>query len=58
MKGSLVRPFVLLGTQPIVQALAVYMAYLYGMYVLSKPKFFVNIDTLPPMPRFGIFCCS
>jgi len=35
MKRSLVLPFILLGTQPIVQALAIYGAYLYGiMYLL------------------------
>lgn len=32
MKRSLMRPFILLGTQPIVQILALYMAYLYGIY--------------------------
>lgn len=53
MKRSLVRPFIMLGTQPIVQALAVYMAYLYGMYVLSKPDFLLKIDTLLSMPRFS-----
>ena len=32
IKRSLMRPFILLGTQPIVQILALYMAYLYGIY--------------------------
>lgn len=58
MKRSLVRHFIMLGTQPIVQALAVYMAYLYGMYVLSDPNFLFKIDTLLSVPRFGIVCCS
>ena len=39
MKGSLVRPFILLGTQPIVQALAIYMAYLYGITYLVLSTF-------------------
>lgn len=34
LKISFTRPFKLLGTQPIVQALAVYMAYLYGIMYL------------------------
>ncbi|MCJ1274476.1 hypothetical protein MMC21_002272 [Puttea exsequens] len=39
MKRSLVRPFKLLGTQPIVQALALYMAYLYGLMYLVLSTF-------------------
>ncbi|KAL2042953.1 hypothetical protein N7G274_004011 [Stereocaulon virgatum] len=39
MKRSLVRPFILLGTQPIVQALAIYMAYLYGIMYLVLSTF-------------------
>ena len=39
MKRSLIRPFKLLGTQPIVQALAVYMAYLYGIMYLVLSTF-------------------
>ena len=39
MERSLVRPFILLGTQPIVQALAVYMAYLYGLTYLVLSTF-------------------
>ena len=42
MKRSLVRPFILLGTQPIVQALAIYMAYLYGLVYLI-------LSTFPPL---------
>ena len=35
LQTSLVRPFRLLGTQPIVQFLAIYMAYIYGlMYIV------------------------
>lgn len=34
LKLALVRPFILLGTQPIIQVLAVYMAYLYGVVYL------------------------
>ena len=34
LRISLIRPFRLLGTQPIVQALALYMAYLYGLMYL------------------------
>ena len=32
LRRALVRPFILLGTQPIIQILALYMAYLYGLY--------------------------
>ncbi|KAL6713530.1 hypothetical protein ACLMJK_008995 [Lecanora helva] len=39
MKHSLVRPFVMLGTQPIVQALAIYAAYLYGIMYLVLSTF-------------------
>ena len=39
MERSLVRPFVLLGTQPIVQALALYAAYLYGIMYLVLSTF-------------------
>ena len=34
LKLALVRPFILLGTQPIIQVLAVYLAYLYGVVYL------------------------
>lgn len=39
MRRSLVRPFILLGTQPIVQVLAIYMAYLYGLMYLVLSTF-------------------
>lgn len=39
MERALIRPFKLLGTQPIVQALAVYMAYLYGLMYLVLSTF-------------------
>ncbi|KAL2054076.1 hypothetical protein ABVK25_005615 [Lepraria finkii] len=39
MKRSLVRPFILLGTQPIVQALAIYMACIYGLIYLVLSTF-------------------
>ena len=39
MKRSLIRPFKLLGTQPIVQVLAIYMAYLYGLIYLVLSTF-------------------
>lgn len=39
LKRSLVRPFKLLGTQLIVQVLAVYMAYLYGIMYLVLSTF-------------------
>ncbi|MCJ1416310.1 hypothetical protein MMC32_002645 [Xylographa parallela] len=39
LKVSLTRPFILLGTQPIVQALAVYMGYLYGVMYLLLSSF-------------------
>lgn len=45
MKRSLVRPFKLLGTQPIVQALAIYMAYLYGLMYLVLSTFPVLWET-------------
>ncbi|KAK9427602.1 major facilitator superfamily domain-containing protein [Lipomyces doorenjongii] len=37
--NSAVRPFRLLGTQPIVQVLAIYMAYIYGMLFLVLSTF-------------------
>ncbi|EXJ95583.1 hypothetical protein A1O1_00705 [Capronia coronata CBS 617.96] len=39
LRASLSRPFRLLGTQPIIQALAVYMAYLYGLMYLVLSTF-------------------
>ncbi|KIW28487.1 uncharacterized protein PV07_08147 [Cladophialophora immunda] len=39
IRTSLVRPFRLLGTQPIIQALAMYMAYLYGLMYLVLSTF-------------------
>ena len=39
MRRNLVRPFILLGTQPIVQALAIYGAYLYGIMYLVLSTF-------------------
>lgn len=39
MNRSLVRPFILLGTQPIVQALAIYGGYLYGIMYLVLSTF-------------------
>ncbi|KZF20456.1 MFS multidrug transporter-like protein [Xylona heveae TC161] len=39
LRTSLVRPFRLLGTQPIIQALAVYQAYLYGIMYLVLSTF-------------------
>ena len=39
MERSLIRPFKLLGTQPIVQVLAIYMAYLYGLMYLLLSTF-------------------
>ncbi|OCK89376.1 MFS general substrate transporter [Cenococcum geophilum 1.58] len=39
LKTALTRPFRLLGTQPIIQVLAIYMAYLYGMMYLVLSTF-------------------
>ena len=39
VKLALVRPFMLLGTQPIVQVLALYLAYLYGTMYLFLTTF-------------------
>lgn len=39
MERALIRPFKLLGTQPIVQVLALYMAYLYGLMYLVLSTF-------------------
>ena len=39
LKQALVRPFILLGTQPIIQVLAVYLAYLYGVIYLILATF-------------------
>ena len=39
MKRSLIRPFKLLGTQHIIQVLALYMAYLYGLMYLVLSTF-------------------
>jgi len=39
LKTSFSRPFILLGTQPIIQALAVYMAFLYGLMYLVLASF-------------------
>ncbi|KAJ5771190.1 uncharacterized protein N7511_003241 [Penicillium nucicola] len=39
LRGSLIRPFKLLLTQPIVQVLALYMAYIYGIMYLVLSTF-------------------
>lgn len=39
LRIAMKRPFILLGTQPIVQILALYMAYLYGMMYLVLSTF-------------------
>ncbi|KAI9701742.1 MAG: hypothetical protein M1820_006370 [Bogoriella megaspora] len=39
LRVSLVRPFLLLGTQPIVQCLAIYLAYIYGLNYLILSTF-------------------
>lgn len=39
LAGSLVRPFRLISTQPIVQVLALYMAYLFGLFYLLFATF-------------------
>lgn len=39
LRGSLVRPFRLLGTQLVIQILSLYMAYLYGMVYLLLSTF-------------------
>lgn len=39
LRTSLVRPFKLLGTQPIVQVLSLYMAYIYGLMYLVLSTF-------------------
>ncbi|PWY93762.1 MFS general substrate transporter [Aspergillus sclerotioniger CBS 115572] len=38
-KTSIARPFLLLGTQPIIQALGIYMAFLYGLMYLMLASF-------------------
>lgn len=38
LRTALVRPFRLLGTQPIIQFIALYMAYLYGSRFQSYSK--------------------
>lgn len=43
MERSLIRPFKLLGTQPIIQTLALYMAYLYGLMYVHYPWLLVLI---------------
>ncbi|MCJ1299263.1 hypothetical protein MMC08_002055 [Hypocenomyce scalaris] len=39
LKTSVIRPLILLGTQPIVQVLALYMAYLFGIMYLVLTSF-------------------
>lgn len=39
LKTAMQRPFIFLGTQPIIQCLAVYMAYLYGLMYLMLSTF-------------------
>ncbi|KAL8817229.1 MAG: hypothetical protein Q9223_003896 [Gallowayella weberi] len=39
LENSTIRPFRLLGTQPIVQLIAVYMAYLFGLFYLILSTF-------------------
>ncbi|OJD19133.1 hypothetical protein AJ78_00919 [Emergomyces pasteurianus Ep9510] len=39
LRKSLVRPFIMLGTQPTIQALALYRAYLYGLMYLVLSSF-------------------
>lgn len=50
LKVALVRPFRLIGTQPIVQLLALYQAYLFGMFYLlftSFSELFVDVYNEP-----------
>lgn len=42
LRHSTVRPFILLGTQPMVQVLAFYMAYLYGIMCKNSIRMFVT----------------
>lgn len=42
LRHSTVRPFILLGTQPMVQVLALYMAYLYGIMCKSSASIFLT----------------
>lgn len=39
LRASLVRPFKLISTQPIIQVLALYMAYIYGLMYLMLSTF-------------------
>ncbi|KAI5297615.1 RING-box protein 1, partial [Ascosphaera pollenicola] len=39
LRTSIVRPFILIATQPIVQVLALYMAYIYGLMYLMLSSF-------------------
>lgn len=39
LRTALFRPFILLGTQPIIQFIAIYMAYLYGLMYLILSTF-------------------
>ena len=67
MTRSLVRPLILLGTQPIVQILAVYGAYLYGIIYLVVSTFPALWETVYKesvgigglnyiSPAIGLFC--
>ena len=64
LKRSLGRPFILLGSQPIVQALAVYMAYLYGLMYLVLSTFptlwatrYHEVRFLPSISSFKAHGC-
>ncbi|KIN06890.1 hypothetical protein OIDMADRAFT_139660 [Oidiodendron maius Zn] len=39
MQTAIARPWIMLGTQPIIQALALFYAYLYGLMLLSSATF-------------------
>lgn len=50
LRGAVSRPFVMLGTQPIIQVLALYMAFLYGlMYLMLStfPRLFHDVYRQP-----------
>jgi MFS family permease len=49
--GALIRPFKLLGTQPIIQVLALFVAYVYGLMYLALSTFpLVWVDVYKEQP--------
>lgn len=59
MLKSLTRPFMLFFSEPILQVLGIYMAFIYGVFYRTSlfllcPSLPLSLPLLPPLPLFPI----